>query len=168
MQSRRTVKIKMNQPLEELYSLFVPLHQARLIVPRSCVGEIVRFSSLQDSADGSPDWFRGFIDWNNMRVPVISIEDLCGIGSTAPGGRTRIAIFNGLSDALNGRVFGMLTEGFPQLVRVNSEVMELHDEQDWPVDGPIVCQIRMINEYPLIPDLEAIEAMVQEQVAVAA
>jgi chemosensory pili system protein ChpC len=155
----------MNQPVEELYSLFVPLHQARLIVPRSCVGEIVRFSSPQDSADGSPDWFRGFIDWNKMRVPVISIEDLCGISSTAPGGRTRIAIFNGLSDALNGRVFGMLTEGFPQLVRVNSEVMELHDEQDWPVDGPIVCQIRMINEYPLIPDLEAIEAMVQEQVA---
>jgi chemosensory pili system protein ChpC len=155
----------MEHQVEELYSLFVPLHRARLIVPRSCVAEIVRFSSSQDSADGSPDWFRGFIDWNNMQVPLISIEDMCGLESAIPGGRTRIAIFNGLSEALNGRVFGMLTEGFPQLVRVNREVMELHDEKDWPDDGPIICQIRMINEYPLIPDLEAIEMIVQEQVA---
>lgn len=158
----------MEHPVEELYSLFVPLHQARLIVPRSCVAEIIRFSSPQERAEDSPDWFRGFLDWNNMRVPVISIEDLCGMTSAPPGGRTRIAIFNGLSDALSGRVFGILTEGFPQLVRVNSEVMELYDEQDWPKDGPIICQIHMINEYPLIPDIEAIEALVQEQVAVAA
>jgi chemosensory pili system protein ChpC len=155
----------MEHQVEELYSLFVPLHRARLIVPRSCVAEVVRFSSLQGSADGSPDWFRGFINWNNMQVPLISIEDLCGLESTKPGGRTRVAIFNGLSEVLNGRVFGMLTEGFPQLVRVNREVMELHDEKDWPDDGPIICQIRMINEYPLIPDLEAIEMIVQEQVA---
>lgn len=158
----------MDHPVEELYSLFVPLHETRLIVPRSCVAEIVRFSSPQDRAPGSPDWFRGFIDWNNMQVPIICMEDLCGMASTEPGGRTRIAIFNGISESLGGRVFGVLTEGFPQLVRVNREVMELHDGQDWPDDGPIICQIRMINEYPLIPDLEAVEALVQEQVAAAA
>jgi hypothetical protein len=42
--------------------------------------------------------------------------------------------------------------------------MELHEEQVWPDDGPIICQIRMINEYPLVPDLEVIETLVQEQV----
>lgn len=155
----------MDHPIEEIYSLFVPLHQARLIVPRSCVAEIVRYSSLQEGAAGSPGWFRGFIGWNNLRVPVVSIEDLCDLPSTDPGGRTRIAIFNGLSEALSGRVFGVLTEGFPQLVRVNRDVMELHDERDWPEDGPIICQIRMINERPMIPNLEVIESLVQEQVA---
>ena len=59
-------------------------------------------------------------------------------------------------------VFGLLTEGFPQLVRVNRDVMEVHDQQAWPDDGPVICQIKMINEYPLIPDLEKIESMVQE------
>jgi len=154
----------MDHPVEELYSLFVPLHQARLIVPRSCVAEIVRYSSLLEGAAGTPGWFRGFIGWNNLRVPVVNIEELCGLPSTDSGGRTRIAIFNGLSEVLGGRVFGLLTEGFPQLVRVNRDVMELHDEREWPEDGPIICQIRMINEYPMIPNLEVIESLVQEQV----
>jgi len=158
----------MDHPVEELYSLLVPLHQARLIVPRSCVAEIVRHSLPQDRGTDAPEWFRGFFDWNNQRVPLISIEDLIGLPSTERGGRTRIAIFNGLSETLGGRVFGILTEGFPQLVRVNREVMELHDEHEWPEDGPIICQIRMINEYPLIPDLDVLESLVQEQVAAAA
>lgn len=158
----------MEHSVEELYSLLVPLHEARLIVPQSCVVEVVRFSLPQDCGANAPDWFRGFISWNNQQVPVVSIEDLCGMPSTEPGGRTRVAIFNGLSDALGGRVFGLLTEGFPQLVCVNRDVMETHDEHEWPDDGPIICQIRMINEYPLIPDLEVIESLVQEQVAAAA
>ena len=158
----------MKHPVEELYSLFVPLHQARLIVPRACVAEIVRYSPPQSGAADAPRWFRGFIGWNNLQVPVVSIEDLCNMPTTDPGGRTRIAIFNGLSGILGGRVFGLLTEGFPQLVRVNREVMELYDEREWPEDGPIICQIRMINEHPMIPNLEVIESLVQEQVVAAA
>ncbi len=158
----------MNQPAEELYSLLVPLHQARLIVPRSCVAEIIRYTQPQESGTESPDWFCGFVSWNNLQVPIIRVEDLCEMPATQPGGRTRIAIINGLSESLEGRVFGVLTEGFPQLVRVNSEVMKPYDEHVWPDGGPIICQIRMINEHPLIPDLEALEALVQEQVLAAA
>jgi len=158
----------MDHPVEELYSLFVPLHQERLIVPRSCVAEIIRYSLPQGRGADSPDWFHGFIGWNNLQIPVISIEELCDMPSTEPGARTRIAIFNGLSEGLSGRVFGLLTEGFPQLVRVNREGMQPHDEHVWPDDGPIICQIRMVNEYPLIPDLEVLESLVQEQVAAVA
>jgi len=158
----------MNDPVEELYSLLVPLHQARLIVPRSCVTEIIRYSPPKDRPAGAADWFQGFIRWNNLLVPVINVESLCEMSSTEPGGRTRIAVFNGLTGVLSGHVFGMFTEGFPQLVRVNSDVMQLHDGQEWPDDGPIICQIRMINEYPLIPDLGTIESLVQAQVAAAA
>lgn len=158
----------MDHSAEELYSLLVPLYQARLIVPRSCVAEVVRFTLPQGRGSKSPDWFRGFVNWNNLQVPVVSIEELCDMPSIEPGGRTRIAVFNGLSDVLGGRVFGVLTEGFPQLVRVNRDVMKPHDEQPWPDGAPIICQIRMINEYPLIPDLAALEILVQEQVSAAA
>jgi len=155
----------MNQQVEELYSLLVPLHDERLIVPRSCVAEIIRYSLPQERGAESPDWFRGFVSWNGRKVPVVSFEELCDMPTAEPGGRTRIAIFNGLSETLTGRAYGVLTEGFPQLVRVNREVMEPHDEHQWPEDGPIICQIRMINEYPLIPDLEVLESLVQKQVA---
>ena len=115
-----------------------------------------------------PSWFRGLVPWNELQVPVIRVEELCGLEPVSPGGRTRLAIFNCVSDALPAGFFGVLTEGFPQLVRVNRDVMELHDEHAWPDDGPIICQIRMINEYPLIPDLERIEILIQDCLADAA
>jgi len=157
----------MPQRVEELYSLLVPLHQGRLIVPRACIAEVIRFSPPQERAEG-PAWFRGFVRWNDLQVPVIRLEELCGLESVAPGGRTRLAIFNCLSDTLDVGVFGVLTEGFPQLVRVNRDVMEIHDEHAWPEDGPIICQIRMINEYPLIPDLEKLEVLINDCIADAA
>jgi chemosensory pili system protein ChpC len=147
--------------VEELYSLLVPLNQARLIVPRSCVEEVVRYASPEEE-DSGPAWFRGFISWNGLRVPIVRFEELCGLTAPVPGGRTRVAIFHGLAGLVADGVFGVLTEGFPQLVRVNREVMQVHDEHAWPDDGPVICQIKMINEYPLIPDLEKIESMVQE------
>lgn len=157
----------MSQQVEELYSLLVPLHQGRLIVPRVCVAEVIRYAPPEQRPD-SPAWFRGFVTWNDQQVPVIRVEDLCGLESTPPGGRTRLAVFHCLSDSLDTGVFGVLTEGFPQLVRVNRDVMEVHDEHSWPEDGPIICQIRMINEYPLIPDLEKLERLIEDCLADAA
>jgi chemosensory pili system protein ChpC len=157
----------MNQSVEELYSLLVPLHQGRLIVPRSCVAEVVRYSPPEERPD-APAWFRGFVPWGNVQIPVIRVEELCGLEPAPHGGRTRLAIFNCVSDALPDRYFGVLTEGFPQLVRVNRDVMEPYDEHAWPDDGPIICQIRMINEYPLIPDIERLEVLIQDCLADAA
>jgi chemosensory pili system protein ChpC len=56
----------------------------------------------------------------------------------------------------------VLTEGFPQLVRVNRAVVQSAARQAWPENGPVLCQIRMINEYPLIPDLEVIEDLIED------
>lgn len=152
----------MQQQVDELYSLLVPLHQKRLIVPRSCIVEVVRYRKSTDARNG-PSWYRGLADWSGLKVPVVCFEDLCGIESIEPGPRTRIAIFHGISGVLEAGVFGMLTQGFPQLLRVNREVMEPADQHSWPDDGPVICQIRMINEYPIIPDLERIEHLIQEQ-----
>jgi chemosensory pili system protein ChpC len=150
-----------SSPVEELYSLLIPLNQGRLIVPRVCVAEVVRFSHPTEIHDG-PAWFRGSVAWNDVQVPTVNFEELCGLTSAKPGGRTRVAIFNGLAGGLKAGFFGVLTEGLPQLVRVNRDVMELDDQHEWPEDGPVICQIRMINEYPLIPDIEKLEAMIQD------
>ncbi len=150
----------MESQVEELYSLLVPLNKGRLIVPRSCVTEVVRYVRPESAGD-KPPWFRGYISWNHLQVPTINFEDLCGMTSIASGGRTRVAIFHGIAGVLKSGVFGLLTEGFPQLVRVNRDVIELDDEHAWPEDGPVICQIRMINEYPLVPDIEKLETMIQ-------
>lgn len=147
--------------IEEIYCQLIPLRQLRLIVPRTTVAEVIRYASPEPLA-GAPGWLRGLVSWNALRVPVLSFEALCGREPGQPGGRTRVAIFNAISGKLDSGYYGILTEGFPQLVRVNREVIRLDERQAWPAEGPVVCQIRMINEYPLIPDLERIEALLHD------
>ena len=151
----------MEQPVEELYSLLVPLHQNRLIVPRSCVAEVIRYTA-PEAIEQAPSWFRGFVNWTDRQIPVICFEDLCGLETSPVGGRTRIAIMHCIAGLLEAKYFGLLTEGFPQLVRVNRDVMEPAEREAWPENGPVICQIRMINEYPLIPDLDRIESLIQD------
>jgi chemosensory pili system protein ChpC len=143
-------------PIEEIYCQLIPLRQLRLIVPRVCVAEVIRYTAPEKPWP-APGWFRGFIPWTTLRIPVISFEELCGRSAGEPGGRTRIAILNAMTGKIESGYYGVLTEGFPQLVRVNREVMKLDERQAWPAEGPVVCQIRMINEYPLVPDLERVE-----------
>jgi chemosensory pili system protein ChpC len=149
----------MERDTDELYSMLVPLHQHRLIVPRACVAEVVRHA-LADPAPDEPSWLRGRIPWLDREIPVIAFEELAGLPFAEPGGRTRVTIFHALAGVLGCAAFGVLSEGFPQLVRVNRQVMEPDARHAWPEDGPVICQIRMINEYPLIPDLERLELLI--------
>jgi chemosensory pili system protein ChpC len=143
---------------EELYSLLIPLTEDRLIVPRACVAEVVRFSSPEKEA-GAHDWMLGSVTWNGRPLPVISFEGALGKDVPAITGRTRIVVFYASTGQLKTGYFGVLTQGFPQLVRVNKDVLQLHTTEGWPQDAPVLCRVKMINEFPLIPNLEKLEAM---------
>ena len=143
---------------DELYSLLVPLSGDRLIVPRACVAEVVRYTEPQASAAAHP-WMLGDVNWNGRPLPVISFEGALGNEVPVATGRTRIVVFYASTGQLKNGFFGILTQGFPQLVRVNKDVLKLEAKEGWPSDAPVLCRVRMINEYPLIPDLDRLEIM---------
>jgi chemosensory pili system protein ChpC len=148
----------------ELYSLLVPLQGERLLVPRACVAEVIAFVVPEpaETEQPLPSWFIGYITWNGRRLPVASFEAMSGEDVTKRPGRTRIVVFNALGDELGGNYYGIVTQGFPQLVRVNADVLTTETERGWPDAQPVICRTRMINEFPLIPDLERLEAMLAE------
>ena len=146
----------------ELYSLLIPLAQERLIVPRACVAEVVTWQA-PETVDGTPPWYLGTINWSGRPVPIISFEALCGQHYPAPGSRTRIVIFVALSNQLSTGYFGVITQGFPQLVRVNPDVVKADPSRTFTERGPVLCQVRMLNESPLIPDFDCIEQMISEE-----
>ena len=152
----------MSSEAEELYSLLIPLAEDRLIVPRACVAEVVRFSSPEKEA-GAHDWMLGSVTWNGRPLPVISFEGALGKDVPAITGRTRIVVFYASTGQLKTGYFGVLTQGFPQLVRVNKDVLQLHTTEGWPQDAPVLCRVKMINEFPLIPNLEKLEAMLARE-----
>jgi chemosensory pili system protein ChpC len=143
--------------------LLIPLKSERLLVPRMCVAEVIAFAeAARDREDQSPDWFLGTIDWNGRRLPVVSFDSTKVEERRTKRGRTRVVVFHAITQAIKGGFYGILTQGFPQLVRVNADVLTLDTEHPVPQDQPVVCRARMIHEYPLIPDVERLEQMIAE------
>ncbi len=152
----------MNAAAEELYSLLVPLAEDRLIIPRACVAEVVRYNQ-PDQEPGSQNWMLGNINWNGRELPVVAFEGTIGKDIPAVTGRTRIVVFYGSTGKIKSGFFGILTQGFPQLVRVNRDVLKLDSTEGWPDGAPVLCRVKMINEYPLVPHLENLESMLAEE-----
>ena len=128
---------------EELYSLLVPLDGERLIVPRACVAEVVRYAQ-PEREPGSHDWLLGGFNWNGRVLPIVAFEGVLGKDIPAITGRTRIVVFPA-------------TAG-------NQDVLKLDATDGWAEGTPVFCRVRMINEFPLIPDLERLEDMVAEEI----
>jgi len=134
----------MSAAAEELYSLLVPLSEDRLIVPRACVAEVVRFSKAEQR-EGAHNWMLGTINWNGRQLPVVSFEGAVGKEVPVVTGRTRVVVFYASTGQLKTGYFGV--------------VLKLEAKDGWPEDAPVLCRVRMINEFPMIPDLEKLEAM---------
>lgn len=146
---------------DELYSLMIPLAEDRLILPRACIAEVVAWRQ-PDVAPNTPRWYLGTVDWNERVVPVISFEAACGKAIPATGARSRIVVCVGMTGKLDTGYFAMVTQGFPQLVRLSPDLVKPDPNQPSFGQQPILCQVRMINDSPLIPDVERLERMVGE------
>ena len=117
---------------------------------------------------GAPAWYLGSVNWVSRVVPVISFEGVCGLPIPPISGRSRIVIFHCLGSDLETGCFGILSQGFPQLVRVTTDVIRPDNTRAIPERWPVLCQVRMMKEAPLVPDLERIESLIAEETSVAA
>jgi len=147
---------------DELYGLLVPLASERLLLPRVTVAEVITWQA-PEKTEGTPAWHLGIIQWNGRPIPVISFEAMCGQAFPAPGGRTRIAVVVAIGEQLTSGYFGVVTQGFPQLVRANADVVKSEPNHSFSDRSPIICRVRMLNESPLIPDLLRVEEMIGEE-----
>jgi len=157
----------MSERVQEIYSLLVPLVEGRLIVPRACVAEVVGFQ-VPSEMTGAPPWYIGTVPWNGKAVPLVSFEGACGQNIPPASGRTRVVVFHCLGTRLDGGNFAIVSQGFPQLVRVSSDVVRPDNSRVFAERAPVICQVRMANETPLVPDLERLEEMIAEETRVAA
>src|ERR1700719_4762176 len=133
----------MAERLTEIYSLLVPLVDARLIIPRACVAEVIAFQTPSEMT-GAPPWYIGTVPWHGKAVPLESFEGACGQMIPPASGRSRIVILRAL----------------------RSDVVRADNSRLFPERTPIICQIRMVNETPLVPDLERLEEMIAEETSI--
>ena len=155
----------MAERVTEIYSLLVPLTDGRLIIPRACVAEVIGFQ-VPSEMTGAPPWYIGTVPWNGRAVPLVSFEGACGQMIPPASGRTRIVILHCLGSRVEGGNFAIVSQGFPQLVRVSSDVVRPDNSRIFPDRAPVICQVRMVNETPLVPDIERLEEMIADETRV--
>jgi chemosensory pili system protein ChpC len=151
--------------ITEIYSLLIPLLDGRLIIPRSCVAEVVGFQPPSEMP-GAPPWYLGTFAWGSRQIPLVSFEGTCGQTIPPLTGRTRVVVLFALGNQVEGGYYGIVSQGFPQLVRVSADILRPDPTKTFPERTPIITQVRMINEAPWIPDLERIEEMISEETSV--
>jgi chemosensory pili system protein ChpC len=146
----------------EIYGLMVPLDRERLLVPRGCVAEVVGYQTPQEMT-GAPPWHLGVINWNGRKVPMVSFEGCCGEDVAPPTQRSRVVVLNAVSEAVQAGYIAILSQGFPQLVRISPEFVKLDANRSFADETPVICQIQLLDETPMVPDLDRLEAMVASE-----
>lgn len=149
---------------DEIYSLLVPLMEQRLLIPRSNVVEVAALSTLGEYTGGLP-WLLGTMEWEGTLIPVVSFEGVCGDEVPPISRRARVVLFRCLTGALDGRAFGVVSQGFPQLVRVGVDALTLEEDLSEGA-APIICKVAMGNQYPLVPDIERLEQLIADAISV--
>lgn len=155
----------MAETVAEIYSLLVPLASERLLIPRSCVAEVIGFQPPSEMT-GAPPWYLGLVPWNGRNLPLVSFEGCCGNDIPAASSRSRIVILHAVSPRIDAGYLALVSQGFPQLVRVSREIVAVDDSRTFPPRSPVICQISMLNESPLVPDLDRLEKMVAEETSI--
>lgn len=153
------------QSVREVYSLLMPIKDGRIVVPRAAVAEVMGYSKPRERPADAPDFLLGFVEWQGQKIPLVSFEAARGQDVPELGRRTRIAVVFGIAGHLKPDVFALVTQGYPYLVRVNENVLR-HEPMD-SEDPMILTRVRMANEKPFIPDLEALETKIAAGLGIA-
>ena len=140
---------------DEIACLMVPVSGRMLLVPSTSVAEIVPFTAVSRVAD-SADWLLGNYHWRELKVPLISFEQMNGEDRPDLHSRCRVAVLNttGQSDSLP--FIAIMTQGIPRLARVTEDDIQ---QLDISTDKKLfdLMHVSLAGEEAFVPDIEAME-----------
>ncbi len=139
-----------------LTALLVSLTSDPVLVPNACVAEIVPIPEVEPGRRRGRAWLLGQIDWRGVKVPLISLEGLCGWGVPPYSADTRIAVFYTVSGEGKVPYFAVIVQGIPRLVRLYPET--LSETASAQMTCPYMAQTASLEGNPvLLPNLLSIE-----------
>jgi chemosensory pili system protein ChpC len=148
--------------ITDFYALLVPLASERLLVPRACVAEIVSWTEPEPVSQ-APPWYLGMFPWRGSLVPLISFEGVLGQLIPTASSRSRVVVLHALTGQAGPRHLAILTQGFPQLIRLTEDIVKPDPTRTFPERSAALCSLRLLNETPLVPNMDYLERIVAEE-----
>ena len=155
---------KMDGVQDKVRSLWVPLREMNLLLPNIAVAEIGSYRVPEAQAD-MPEWFLGMVKWREQRIPVISLEAVCGLSVPSNPVFSRLMIVNSVCPDSAIKHYAVVTAGLPGLIQFGDDTADEVVEYD---DDALQCIVRIGQEEAVIPDLEYLQNLLEQQLDKAA
>lgn len=133
--------------------MLLPLTSISLLIPNSAVAEIIGFSTPR-KLSATSDWFSGVVLWRGVYIPVVSVEQMCGMGIAGVGPRARIAIIYNPEKDADLPYLGIHMQDIPRAYLADSNTIE--STEDTSISDYLLCRIDEGEFVRAIPDLDKI------------
>lgn len=139
--------------------LILRLQGMTLLLPNTVIAEVTE-SQKPDIVENAPDWFQGFLSWRGRTIPRVSLEQLLNLGEVLHTSAERMVILNTLNGNSRLPFVAMPIQGLPRALTIKGEMLE-YDESSTENESAIKATILLEGESVVIPNLDAIEGMLE-------
>lgn len=145
-----------------LRCLLIAVQGGQALLPNSVTVEVLPFATPL-KIESAPPWVVGAMLWRNLTTPLVSLGQLIFRVPADADLNSRIIIVNTLSTDARLPHFGILCTSAPRPINLQREELTTHQEvdaQDLELPG-VLSWARYQDQPVIIPDMEAIEAVLQ-------
>ena len=150
----------MNETVNDIRGVMIAISNGRLLLPNATVAEVITFAD-PEPVPNAPIWLLGRVRWRGWRLPLVSFARLTGHDQPEGELGAKVTVMKSLGANARLPYFALLTQGFPRLTTVSRDALVPSGEGGEPAPG-VLFEVMLRDDAALIPDLEAVEAMIGE------
>ncbi len=135
----------------------IPIEGNSLLLPNASVAEVTQYVK-PEPVKGAPPWMHGFIQWRELKIPLVSYETLIGMTIPSSKGVKWIMVVNTLSGKHDMPFFGLVAQGRPKLIQVDESIVIPMDRKE---EKGVLKHVHVHGDPAIIPDPDCIEKMLR-------
>lgn len=147
----------------EIRGVMVPVTAGRVLLPNATVAEVISYTRTEE-VPGAPRWLLGRLRWRGWRLPLFSLPMLTEGLAEESRTNARVAVLKALGGHAGMPFLALLAQGFPRLTTITPELL-IPTSDEHPHAAGVRAEVLVRDDRAIIPDLDAIEAMVAEVLA---
>lgn len=137
-----------------IHCLTIPINNETILLPNASIAEVIGYKT-PTPIDDAPEWFLGYIEWREKRVPLVSFEAVSGKEVIAADKNSRIAVLNTLNGNAQLPYVGILSQGIPSLAIVQETGLE--DKSADETRQAVSAFVEVGGTEALVPNIDEIE-----------
>ena len=156
LRSSRGVAQSQRKQFDTVHCLLLPMHMDIALLPNAAVAEVIPYSEPVP-IDDAPEWFLGYMNWRDRRVPLVMFE----AASDGEAGRIhkgcRIAVLNTLNGNRDLPYIAIVMQGLPSLQIVRPNTIQYADRPTMQRQS-IKAYVNLNGVAAVVPDIDELES----------